>query len=234
VKSAAGQQRSFDPMAFPLIIVGASGLGREGYGWGLARIEADREWVFDGFLDANPRALDGYPVPAPILGDPLDHVPRADRVYLCAVGDPGLRQHLTQVLESRGARFVSVIDPRAVIGPGCHVDDGCLICPGAILSTNVRLGRHVIVNMNTTIGHDARVEDCCTLSCHVDLTGGVRLGTGVLVGSHASVLPQLTVGDRAVVGAGSIVVRSVPPDTTVFGVPARPVWNATLDGEGPS
>ncbi len=50
-----------------------------------------------------------------------------------------------------------------------------------------------------------------------------QLGQGVFVGSHASVLPGCRVGDNAVLGAGCVVTHDVPSDTTVLGIPARPV-----------
>jgi acetyltransferase-like isoleucine patch superfamily enzyme len=63
--------------------------------------------------------------------------------------------------------------------------------------------------------------DWCTLSGHADITGKVSLGEAVFAGSHACVLPGLRVGDRAVVGAGTVVTRNVPAGSTMFGVPAR-------------
>ena len=73
--------------------------------------------------------------------------------------------------------------------------------------------------MHSSVGHDAVIGRGSTLSCHVDITGGVQLGEGVLVGSHGSVLPQVKVGDHAIIAAGSVAMRGVPPDTTVMGFP---------------
>ncbi|MHC4504810.1 MAG: transferase, partial [Planctomycetota bacterium] len=58
---------------------------------------------------------------------------------------------------------------------------------------------------------------------HVDINGGAVLEEGVFVGSHGVVLPGAHVGAWARVGAGSVVLRNVPPDTTVFGVPSKPI-----------
>ena len=55
------------------------------------------------------------------------------------------------------------------------------------------------------------------------LAGNVRLGQGVSIGIHACVLPGVEIGDYAVVGAGSVVVKSVKPNTTVMGVPAKKI-----------
>jgi acetyltransferase-like isoleucine patch superfamily enzyme len=51
--------------------------------------------------------------------------------------------------------------------------------------------------------------------------GGVRSGRACMFGSAARVLPRLSVGDNCVIGAGAVVVRSVPDNTTMYAAPAR-------------
>ena len=100
---------------------------------------------------------------------------------------------------------------------------GCVICPGAVLTTDIRLGDFVMVNVCSSIGHDVRVGDWTTLSAHCDVTGGVEVGRGVFLGSHASVIPGKKVGDWAVIGAGSTAFWNVPASATIVGVPAEKI-----------
>jgi sugar O-acyltransferase (sialic acid O-acetyltransferase NeuD family) len=204
-----------------LFIVGAGGFGRETLGWALAVPAHARDWEVAGFLDANPRALEGLGCAYSILGDPATYLPAETDRFVCAIGHPSTKLRVVAGLESRGARFESVIHPTAVIGAQCEVGAGCILCPGVVLSHRVVLGKHVALNLHATVGHDAVIGDGCTLSCHADVTGGAVLGRGVLLGSHATVLPGAKVGDFAVVGAGSVAVGKVRPHVTVFGVPAR-------------
>lgn len=212
-----------------LLIVGAGGFGREVRGWvaqaGGALVECDKI----AFLDKNPAALDGYSVDDPIIGDPAMYAPQEGDLFICAVGDPATKLLLCRQLVARGARFVTLLHPSAVVGPRCSVGTGCIICPQVVLTADVTLGDFVTVNVCATIGHDARVGQGCTISGHSDVTGFAVLGEGVFLGSHASVLPGAKVEDYAVVGAGSVVIRRVPRYSTVVGVPARLVFRKNAE-----
>lgn len=78
----------------------------------------------------------------------------------------------------------------------------------------------ITVSDNVILGYNS------TILCHEFLTdeyriGPVIIGRNVMIGANATVLPGVVIGDGAVVGAGAVVTRDVPPNTRVFGVPAR-------------
>lgn len=204
-----------------LLIVGAGGFGREVLCWAQHVEATQSDWRIGGFLDANPAALDGFDVPLGILGDPEDFGPAATDLFVCAIGDPAAKRRVVKGLLARGAQFFSLIHPSVIIGANCRVGIGCVLCPRVVLTTNVSLGRFVVLNLSATVGHDARIGDWSTLSDHVDITGKVSLGDAVFAGSHACVLPGLTVGDAAVIGAGSVVTRNARAASTMFGIPAK-------------
>src|SRR6202789_4148763 len=111
---------------------------------------------------------------------------------------------------------------------------GIEIHPGA------RIGRRLFIDhgMGVVIGETAVVGDDVTLYQGVTLGGtGKEMGKrhptlrdGVFVGDNANILGNITIGENSRVGAGSVVVRDVPPDSTVVGVPAHIVYQGGKRG----
>ena len=96
-----------------------------------------------------------------------------------------------------------------------------------------RLGRRLVIDhgMGVVVGETAEIGDDCYLYHQVTLgvaraQGGKRhptVGNNVIIGAGAKVLGAITIGNNARIGSNAVVVDSVPADTTVVGVPARPV-----------
>ena len=204
-----------------LIIVGAGGFGREVLNWARDVSVKTGEWQVGGFLDAHPDALTGYHVDGEILGHPDSYHPQPEDVFVCAIGNSVTRLDVCRKLSEKGARFATLVHPQAIVGTGCTIGPGSIICPFSVVTTNTTLGSHVILNTHCCIGHDVVLGDGCTLSPHAAVAGNAVLGAGVFMGMHAVVLQRVHVGDRAVIGAGSVVLRKVAAGTTVLGVPAK-------------
>lgn len=206
-----------------LVIIGAGGFGREvanavpecrGFG---------RDFVLKGFLDANLAAMGGFAGYPPILGTPESYEIEPDDVFFAALGNPKTRCRVVGQVASRGGRFLTLIHGTATLGRNVEVGEGCYIAHHAVLTADIRLGRHVCVFHGTVIGHDGRIGDWSHVSSLVFFGGGVRLGEGVTVHPGVRIAPFKTVGDGATIGIGSVVLSNVRAGQTVFGVPAQDV-----------
>lgn len=142
------------------------------------------------------------------------------------VGDPILRADLFARVtrDIPGIRWSTLIHPTAIIDKhSSKVGEGSIICAGAIITTNVRVGRNCAVNLRVTIGHDAVIDDHSVINPGANISGNVSIGEAVLVGTGASIIQKLSIGSRSIVGAAACVTKSVPPDKTVVGVPAKEI-----------
>jgi serine O-acetyltransferase len=112
---------------------------------------------------------------------------------------------------SQIVRFITGIEihPGATIGRGFFIDHGM----GVVIGETTEIGDDVTIYQGVTLGGTS-------------LQHGKRhptLGAGVVVGVNAAVLGAITVGDGSRIGAGSVVVKDVPPRSTVVGIPGRVV-----------
>lgn len=125
-------------------------------------------------------------------------------------------------LEAAGLEPLTIVHPRAVIGPETKLGSGCVVLANAHVSSSVYFGDHVQVNYNATVGHDASLDAFVTIYPGANVSGNVHLGRGVIMGSNSCVLQGLRIGDHTFVGASALVTKDQPGDTTLVGVPARP------------
>ena len=88
----------------------------------------------------------------------------------------------------------------------------------------VRLGNNVRLSGCTLFGHDGSVNMLnAAFGCQLDNVGKIDIRDNVFIGHNAVVLPGVTIGPNAIVGAGAVVNRDVPPNSIAVGVPAKPV-----------
>lgn len=207
----------------PVFIVGAGGFGRELLAWCMHDPAYGRDWQVRGFIDDNPDALNGYDMPVGVSSSISAYTPGATDELLCAIGRPAVKREVVGRLKVKGARFRGYVHPTVVQGPRVSLGEGVVLCPGVVLTCDIKLGDFVMFNCGASAGHDVRVGDCSTISGHCDLTGFVTVGEEVFMGSGARVIPSRKIGNRAIVGAGSAVIMNVAAGATVMGVPAKPL-----------
>ncbi len=128
-------------------------------------------------------------------------------LYGCEIGD-----------ETKIGTFVE-IQKGANVGPRCKISSHTFICEGVTLESEVFVG-HGVTFINDRIPRataaDGQLQSEEDWDCQTTL-----VKRGASIGSGATLLGGITVGENAVIGAGSVVTKDVPPDTTVVGNPAR-------------
>ncbi len=202
-----------------LILVGAGGLGRELYFWAEDCHAAGTLPALAGYIDDMVPELPGYDLPR--LATLQDYTPAPGDLFLVALGAPAQKRRVVELLQARGARFATLRHPTATVVRTASIGEGVILCPNTNAMPDCRIERFVTLLNFSGIGHDSVCGEFSTLSSLVDVTGHVRVGRDVMIGSGARLLPKVTVGDGATIGAGAVVVRSVKPNTTVFAPPAK-------------
>jgi acetyltransferase-like isoleucine patch superfamily enzyme len=127
-------------------------------------------------------------------------------LYGCSVGD-----------DTKVGTFVE-IQKNAAVGARCKISSHSFICEGVTIEDEVFVGHGVVFtnDLYPRAATDGRLQT--EADWRVVTT---RVKRGASIGSGAVVLCGVTIGERAMVGAGAVVTKDVPPDAVVAGVPAR-------------
>lgn len=207
-----------------LIILGAGGTGRE-----VAEAIEDinslgRKWNLLGFLDDDPqkhgREYNGYPVLGSI-STAADYHGCQLVLVLANHRDLKLTKRVLDRLSVDRNRFATIVHPTVRLSKYAELGPGTIVLQNSVITTNTRIGRHVLLLFGSHIGHDCTVDDYVVLAPNAVLAGEVYVHEGCYIGAHATILQKTTVGPWSCVGMGAAVFSDVRPNSTVVGNPAR-------------
>lgn len=159
--------------------------------------------------------------------DRFFHEPCDERGFAVAIADSKARERIALRCVARGAHAMSLQACNAAVYDQSEIGAGSILCAHAIVSSNVRIGKHFHANLHSYVEHDCVIGDWVTFAPRVSCNGNVHIGDHAYIGTGALIHPgipggrPLSIGEGAVVGMGAVVIRDVAPHTTVVGNPAR-------------
>lgn len=208
-----------------LLILGSSGFARE-VAWLVHDINKQHkpQWNIIGFWNgeetgATPyQAINGIPIIG--LKEIKKYLP--DLFVIAAMGNPAIRLRAVLQAEDLGCKFPVLIHPSVHFDQETTtIGEGSIICAGTIMTVNVEIKKHVLVNLNCTIGHNCIIEDFVTLSPGCHLSGYTTIKNGAYLGTGSVTTEKHTIGENSIIGAGAVVATDIPDNVTAVGVPAR-------------
>ena len=206
-----------------LLIIGARGWGREIFNMIPECLGYGKEFEVKGFLDDKADALNGMSGYPPIIDSVENYEPENDDVFICALGDAHWKKYYAEIIMNKGGKFINIIHNTASIGRNTQIGLGCIITNNVGISCDITIGDFVTFQSYTIIGHDARIGNYCHLGCRSFMGGYSVLGDTTTIQTNSIILPHVKVGNDCTVGAGSVVIKKVKDNTTVFGNPAKKI-----------
>jgi len=209
-----------------LVVMGAGGFGMEAI-WvaeEMNRHLSDKNKLnILGYIDDTSgkkgKKFYGYSVLG--LPEQIAQELKGEIFFHCAIGDNKSRENVVNRLLGFGWRPITLIHPSALIGREVSIGEGSYIGAGTVVAPCAKIGNYVLINCSSGIGHDSVLEDFSQVCPGARVNGLCIVKKHAFIGSNASLHPGITVGTAATVGANSQVIRSVRPNTTVIGVPAK-------------
>ncbi len=139
-------------------------------------------------------------------------------LYGCEIGD-----------ETKIGAFVEV-QKNARIGKRCKISSHTFVCEGVTIEDNVFVG-HGVVFINDSYPRATNADG--QLQTEQDWRVEATLvSKGASIGSGSTILSKITIGENAIVGAGSVVTKDVPANTIVAGNPARVLRKIAANAQG--
>ncbi|MBK7107100.1 MAG: acetyltransferase [Ignavibacteriae bacterium] len=208
-----------------IAIFGAGGFGRE------VQMLIDHinlnvnEWNLIGFFDDG--ISKGIVInDIPVLGGMTELNCWADELYVVfAIGNPITKKKIVNSINNEKIKYPVLIHPNVIIGNNKYVKigQGSIICAGVIITVNIDIGEHVILNLSCTVGHDTIIGNYSSFMPTVNISGEVIIKDCVYVGTGAKIINQLEIGENTIIGAGALVAKNLPANCTAVGLPAKPV-----------
>ena len=203
-----------------IAIYGASGFGREVMPLVRARHADGAAIVFVDDGQANGDTILSF--------EQFCALPHRSKQFVIAIANSAVREKLVARCLAARLEPLEVRAENAVVLDDVQVGEGAILCPFALLTSTIRVGRYFHANNHAYVSHDCVIGDYVTLAPGAKVNGNIHIGDHAYIGSGA-VIKQGTpdcprrIGAGAVIGMGAVVTRDVMAGETVVGNPARPL-----------
>lgn len=152
---------------------------------------------------------------------PLSQFNPEEYEVIVAIGNPKDRYDIIQRLPKETQYFSFVHSSAQILGNDVKIGKGSIICAGCILTTNIEIGNHAHLNLQTTIGHDTTIGDFFTTAPGAKISGNCTIGNYVYLGTNASVREKINITDNVTIGLNSGVVKDITDPGIYGGVPTK-------------
>lgn len=166
---------------------------------------------------------DAYYNESEIMGVPVIPYSKLDHEqykFIVAIGDPQIRQKKVESLPEH-TEYATIVHPSAIVSNWVSIGEGTIITAGCVITCQIKLGKHVQLNLNTTVAHDCIIGNYCTIAPGVAISGNCTIGDRVYIGTNAGIREKLDICSDVTIGMGAVVLKPIKEKGVYFGNPAK-------------
>jgi sugar O-acyltransferase (sialic acid O-acetyltransferase NeuD family) len=177
-----------------------------------------------GFLDDNPSQWGTKVANWPVLGALASARQYPTAEFVNGIGSPTNFWKKPSILARTGLapeKYTNVIHPTAWVSPSARLGRGVALLAHVSICAQAEIGDHVIVLPNSVISHDDVIGNYTCITSGVCISGSVKIGCCCYVGTNSAIRGYTQIGERVLIGMGSVVLSDVPDNQIIVGSPAR-------------
>ena len=202
-----------------LVILGAGSFAREVY----HHLADSKNNYTVSFYDDTPDSMDT------IFGSPVIDNPKklsklsSDHKFIVGVGNPDTKQSLVKIALKSGIKPAPTYVHEKSLVQDAEIGLGGVVCPNTVITTNVKVGDYVTLNLGVTIGHDSVIGEYTNVSPGTNISGNCIIGNKCDLGTNSSIIPNLKIADSTIIGAGACLTKTITESGVYVGIPAKKI-----------
>jgi len=157
------------------------------------------------------------------VAKPISEFDPSEYMMMVAVADSRDRFDIVQKLPKETKYFTFIHPTALIMSDAIMIGQGTFIGANSILTTNIKIGDHCILNRGNHIGHDTVIGDYFSAMPGAIVSGNVIVYSMVYMGTNSSVKEKLSIHSLVTIGSNAAVVKNIEEPGTYVGVPAKKI-----------
>ena len=155
------------------------------------------------------------------IAKPISEFNPEEYMMIVAVADSKDRADIVAKLPKETKYFTFIHPSVHIMDDNIQVGVGSFIGANSILTTNIKLGNHTLLNRGNHIGHDSVAGDFFSMMPNAVVGGNVTLGDNVYLGSCSNIREKINITSDVLIGMNAAVVKDITESGTYVGVPVK-------------
>jgi sugar O-acyltransferase (sialic acid O-acetyltransferase NeuD family) len=141
---------------------------------------------------------------------------------MIAIANPKIRKQILSKLP-KNTKFFSWIHPTSLVLNNVEIGEGSFIGAYSIVTTDIKIGNHCILNRMNQIGHDCTIGDFFSAMPGAIVSGNVNIQDSVYLGNNSSIRENLTIHKDTIIGMNASVIKDITEPGVYVGVPSKKI-----------
>lgn len=183
-----------------------------------------KEYEIVAFVDDDEKIIGRIINNIKVIGNIESSINNIDRniSVFVPIGNNIVRMNILKSLEKNGFETPSFIHPSTIIHDSVKIGKAVYILPGTNIMPCTELKNYVMISMGVNIAHHNMIEEGCFFSQGTNIGASINIGKRAYFGIGSTIMTGVkNIGENSLIGAGSVVIKDVPANAVVAGVPAK-------------